>query len=473
MGRILVVDDEQSIREMLSIVLRRQGGHEVTLCDSGEEAVKLAHSGDFDVVITDLQMRGLTGIDVLRAFLQHSPGTQIILVTAYATAETAIEAMKLGAYDYLTKPFKNEAITVVVEKAIEKGALVRENFLLRKQLDSQHQFEQIVGRSPAMRRVFEMIMRVARTPATVLILGESGTGKEMTARALHARSDISQGPFVPINCGAIPADLIESELFGHVRGSFTGAHRDKEGLFQAASGGSLFLDEIGELPLSMQVKLLRVLQERKVKRVGSVREEAVTCRIIAASNRNMRDMIREGKFREDLYYRLNVIEIPLPPLRERREDLGLLIDHFIKKYAERYKKVCNGLDSEAAKILMNYPYPGNIRELENIVERLVTLETGELLTKDGLPYHMMQEQSFNKLAEDMEIPDEGLDLEAMVERLERNLLTKALRKAGGVRKKAAQLLGISFRSIRYRLDKYGIGDEEILVLLQSERTLES
>lgn len=461
-GRILVVDDELSIRQMLTILLGRLG-HEVVDVGSGEEAIALLDQGVelFDLVLTDLKMTGIDGIGVLKAFSDRSPGTQLVMMTAFATAETAITAMKIGAYDYLTKPFKVDAVKVVVEKALEKAGLVRENFQLKKRIAEQYRFENIVGRSPAMKRVYEMIMRVARTRATVLISGESGTGKELGARAVHARSDFAQGPFVPINCGAIPAELMESELFGHVKGAFTSANRDKVGLFQAASGGSIFLDEISEMPLNLQVKLLRVLQEKKVKRVGSIHEEPVDCRIIAASNKDLRNQVDEGKFREDLYYRLNVIQIELPPLRERREDVPLLVQHFMEKFADEHGKQIKGVTEDAMKILLNYPYPGNIRELENIVERLVTLEMGDWLSMDGLPYHMMQEQSFKQLATELEIPEEGLDLEGMVEQLERSLLLKALRRTRGVRKQAADLLGISFRSIRYRLEKYDITDDEL------------
>ena len=460
MGRILVADDELSMREFLTILLTKSG-HEVVCVDSGEAALEQVDRAPyFDIVLTDLKMGGISGLDVLREVQTLSPGTQIVVMTAYATTETAIMAMKAGAYDYITKPFKVDAVRVVIDKALEKSELVKENFRLKRQIQEQSRFERIVGRSPSMRRVFEMISRVASTRATILVSGESGTGKELAARAIHNRSDLAGGPFVPINCGAIPEHLIESELFGHMKGSFTGAMRDKEGLFQSATGGTLFLDEIGELPVNMQVKLLRVLQEKRVKRVGSVREEPVDCRIVAASNRQLREMVEAGTFREDLYYRLNVIQIELPPLRERREDIPLLMQHFIRKYSEEHGKRVDGVTDEAMKILLDYPYPGNIRELENIVERMVTLETSEWLGIDGLPYHMMQRQSFNALADDMDVPEEGLELEVMVERLERNLLRKALRRTGGVRKQAADLLGISFRSIRYRLDKYDLNDED-------------
>jgi two-component system response regulator PilR (NtrC family) len=460
-GRILVADDEQSMRDFLEILLGR-AGHDVVCVGSGESALKRVDLEEYyDIVLTDLKMDGISGLDVLREVQSLSPGTQVIVMTAYATAETAIQAMKSGAYDYLTKPFKVDVVSVVVDKALEKSELVKENFRLRRQIQEQSRFESIVGRSGAMKFVFEMISRVASTRATVLVTGESGTGKELVAKAIHSRSELSRGPFVPINCGAIPEHLIESELFGHVRGAFTGAERDKEGLFMAAQGGTLFLDEIGELPLSMQVKLLRVLQEKRVKRVGSVREEPVDCRIVAASNRHLQEMMEAGAFRADLYYRLNVIQIDIPPLRDRREDIPPLVQHFVRKYATEYSKVLDGVSDEAMKVLLNYPYPGNVRELENIIERMVTLCPGPWLDPDGLPYHMMQRQGFNALADDMDIPEEGLDLEDMVERLERNLLLKALRRTGGVRKQAAALLGISFRSIRYRLDKYDMNQGDL------------
>ncbi|MEL6180696.1 MAG: sigma-54 dependent transcriptional regulator [Myxococcota bacterium] len=460
MAKVLVVDDELSMREFLGILMRKQG-HDVTTVSSGEEAVALMEHTFYDVVLTDLRMSGMSGLDVLRQAMERSPGTQVIMMTAFATAETAITALKEGAYDYLTKPFKVEAVRVVLDKAIEKAELVKENFRLKRQIAEQNRFEELVGKSSVMKRLYELIARVAQTKATILITGESGTGKELAARAIHNRSECRDGPFVPVNCGAIPADLIESELFGHMKGSFTGASRDKVGLFQAATAGSLFLDEVGELPMVMQVKLLRVLQEKKVKRVGGIHEESVDVRIVAATNRDLRQMVDEGRFREDLYYRLNVIQLDIPPLRERREDIPLLVQHFMRKYCAEHGKSFQGVDEEAMKSLLNYPYPGNIRELENIIERMITLETSEWLTKEGLPYHMMQEQSFNSLADDLEIPDEGLDLERMVERLERNLLVKALRKTGGVRKQAAETLGISFRSMRYRLDKYNISEKDL------------
>ena len=318
--RVLIVDDEQSMREMLRIMIKTEG------CDTetaprGEEAIKKLEAGErYSVVLTDLKMPGASGLDVLRAVKRHDPACQVVLMTAFATAETALEALREGAYDYMIKPFKRDQAVSVVRRALEKFSLIRENFYLREALEGKHNLGKIIGKSEAMRRVFQMIERVAPTPSTILITGESGTGKELVAQAVHEKSDVSSGPFIPINCGAIPENLIESELFGHKKGAFTGAVGDKQGMFAAASGGTIFLDEIGELPLQTQVNFLRVLQEKKVKPVGSAREVPVDCRIIAATNRDLREEIAEGRFREDLFYRLNIIPIDLPPLRERDGD---------------------------------------------------------------------------------------------------------------------------------------------------------
>lgn len=455
MTSILVVDDELSMREFLSILLAGEG-HEVMTASSGQEAIEQLTQRPFDVVLTDLKMRKGSGLDVLHFTRKECPETEVIIMTAYASTETAITAMKDGACDYLTKPFKLDEVKLVVAKAAERAALIRENRVLKRQIANREGFEELVGASAPMRRVYDIIDRVAPTRATVLLCGESGTGKELAARAVHARSRRASAPFVAVNCGAIPADLIESELFGHVKGAFTGASRDKEGLFQAAADGTLFLDEVAELPLATQVKLLRALQERRVKPVGDVRETPVACRIVAASNKDLRQMVTDGTFREDLFYRLNVIQIDLPPLRERREDVPMLVDAFLARFCQDHDRDFAGVTKDTMAVLMSYHYPGNIRELENIIERLVTLETGDWISRSGLPVHMMQKESFNRLAEDLEIPEEGLELEAMVERLERNLLVKALKRTGGARKRAAKLLGISFRSLRYRLDKYRI-----------------
>lgn len=452
---ILVVDDEQSMREFLSIMLRKQG-HEVVTETRGEAAIERLEAGErFRLVITDLKMPGASGLDVLERVKEVDPACQVVMVTAYATPESAISAIKQGAYDYIQKPFKLDQARVVVQRALEKFELKNENLYLRRALDNRAGFGEIIGRSEPMQRVFDLIARVAPTTSTVLVTGESGTGKELAARAIHHNSDVADGPFRPISCGAIPESLIESELFGHKKGAFTGADSDKEGLFQAAEGGTVFLDEIGELPESTQVKLLRVLQERKIKPVGGNRELPIDCRIVAATNRDLREEVQQGTFREDLFYRLNVIPIELPPLRERREDIPLLIEHFIDKYGERIGKEIQGVDADAKRLLLGYSYPGNVRELENLVQRAVTLETSEMIGTEVLP-RQLQEESFEQATRVIQIPEEGLKLEAMVEQLERRLIKKALRQTDGVKKKAADKLGISFRSLRYRLKKYEI-----------------
>jgi two-component system response regulator PilR (NtrC family) len=460
MSRVLVVDDERSMREFLTILLRKQN-YEVESVENAEGAMARLQEGGVDLVLTDLKLGGQSGLDVLEYVKEREPSVQVILMTAFATTETAIQALKAGARDYVIKPFKVDELLVQIEKALDVRRLERENLYLREELAGRVRLDRMVGRSGEMKRVFEMILRVAPTRTTVLITGESGTGKELVARALHSHSDRSEGPFVPVNCGAIPESLIESELFGHAKGSFTGASHDKKGVFAMADGGTIFLDEIGELPLAMQVRLLRVLQEKRVKPVGMATEVSVDCRVVAATNRDLKQMVTEGRFREDLYYRLNVIQIPLPALRERREDLPLLIQHFIDRFGREMGKGIRGVDKDAMSLLLGYPYDGNVRELENIVERAVTLETGDLVTVDSLPYHMQKGNDLAVFAADFEIPEDGVNLDQIVENLERSLITKALRRTNGVRKSAANLLGISFRSMRYRLDKYGIDADDL------------
>ncbi len=454
-SRILIVDDERSMREFVSILLKKQG-HEVDMADCAEQAFEKIDQENFDLVLTDLKMPGASGLDVLAYQKERNPSTQVILMTAYASHDTAVQAMKAGATDYVTKPFKVEELLVQVDKALEIRALERENFYLKQRLADRTGLNRLGGRSTAMRRVYDMIMRVAPTRTTVLITGESGTGKELVAKAMHENSDRVGNAFVPVNCGAIPENLIESELFGHVKGAFTGAATEKKGLFEIADAGTIFLDEVGELPMSMQVKLLRVLQERAVKQVGAVKEKSVNIRVVAATNRNLKEMVDQGEFREDLYYRLNVIQLVIPSLRERREDLPLLIQHFLQKFADDLGKEMRGVERSAMDLLLSYPYDGNVRELENIIERAVTLEPGDMVTTESLPMHMQSGSNLLQWAGDLEIPEDGLELDAIVENLERNLITKALRRTGGVRKAAAKLLGISFRSMRYRLDKYDI-----------------
>ena len=383
-ARILVVDDERSMQEFLEICFRGQG-YDVATAGDVDTALALIDADDYDVVLSDLQMSGRSGLDLLHAVRETSPETAVILITAFATTETAIAAMKEGAYDYVTKPFKVDELRLVVEKALEKKLLSRENRRLRSELQSQLRQRDLIGTSAAMHRVYELVSQVAETRTNVLISGESGTGKELVARAIHARSDRRDRPFVAINCGAIPENLLESELFGHVKGAFTGAVSGKEGLFETADGGTLLLDEVGELPASLQVKLLRVLQERTIRRVGGTSDRRVDVRILAATNRRLEQEVAGGRFREDLYYRLNVIQIALPPLRERREDIPLLVQHFVEKYARELGKPIRGVGAAAAERLLAYPYPGNVRELENAIERAVALSRDGEIGPDALP----------------------------------------------------------------------------------------
>ncbi|HVK76065.1 MAG TPA: sigma-54 dependent transcriptional regulator, partial [Kofleriaceae bacterium] len=385
MGRVLVADDEQSMREFLSIALRR-AGHEVTLASSGAEALTALRAQPADVVITDLRMPGeLDGLGLLRAVRAEAVDAEVILVTAFATADTAIAAMKQGAYDYLTKPFKIDELHALIDRAMEKRALVAENAALREQVAGRVRMAQLLGRSRAMQKVFELVGKISSTRTSVLITGESGTGKELVARALHTEGSRAGGAFVAVNCGAIPDELMESELFGHVKGAFTGAHADRPGLFREADGGTLVLDEIGELSLGLQVKLLRALQEKKVKPVGGSHEIEVDVRVVAATNRELEEEVARGAFRQDLYYRLNVIEVRLPPLRQRREDVSLLVEHFLRRFGKDHHKTLTGLSPAAMKRLEDYDFPGNVRELENIIERAVALAGGPMIDVDDLP----------------------------------------------------------------------------------------
>ena len=440
------------MREFLRIALGRVG-HAVTVADSPAAAAVEYGAHDFDVVITDLKMAGGSGLDVLDGVKAARPDTQVIVVTAFATTDTAIAAMKRGAYDYLTKPFKVDEIGVVIERALEKRALLRDNLELRAELQGRFRLDRLVGKSPPLQRLFELLKRVAPAKTSVLITGESGTGKELVARALHHLSPRADQPFVAVNCGAIPDALLESELFGHVKGAFTGAHADKPGLFATADGGTLLLDEIGELSPQMQVKLLRVLQERSIKPVGGVSEKEIDVRVVAATNRDLDAEVERGAFRRDLFYRLNVIQLQLPPVRARREDIPLLVEHFVKKHAAALGRTITAVEPDALAALVDYDFPGNVRELENLIERAVTLEPGERITRASLP-ELTKKSRAASVAPDG-FPDEGVDLERVVADYERELIGKALEHAHGVRKSAAKLLGISFRSLRYRLAKLG------------------
>src|SRR5512143_985602 len=385
MSKILVVDDEQSLRDFLAIMLKKEG-HDVVTAEDGTHAMNAVQSEIFDLVISDVKMPVIDGIGVLRSVKEISPETVVIMITAYATAETAVEAMKLGASDYIIKPFKVDELKLIINNSLEKRHLRKENILLKREIKSRAGFENFIGKSEAMQKVFTLIRQVAETNSTVLITGESGTGKELVARAVHFNSPRKDGPFVTVNCGALPETLLESELFGYMKGAFTGAASNKQGLFEAADGGTLFLDEISATTPALQIKLLRVLQEREFMRVGGTVDIKMDARVIAASNRDLLSEVSKGTFREDLYYRLNVIPIPLPSLRERREDIPLLVEFFLKKFSggKEPKKIT----PEAMNLLMNQRWPGNVRELENTIERLVIMAPDHTINLDNIPENM-------------------------------------------------------------------------------------
>ncbi len=454
--RILVVDDELSMREFLSILLEREG-YDVTVAASAQEALRIMESALFDLVLSDVNMPGLSGIELLASIKEKSPETAVLMLTAFSAADQAVEAMKLGAYDYVCKPFKNEEIKQLVRNALEKQGLRRENVLLKKDASERDSFCGIIGKSRKMRELFDMIQKVAPSQSSVLILGESGTGKELVARSIHTCSPRKSKPFVAVNCGAIPENLIESELFGHKKGSFTGAVGDRPGLFEQAEGGTLLLDEIGELPLLMQTKLLRVLQEREFKRVGDAQTRKSDVRIICASNRNIEALVAAGSFREDLYYRINVVQLLLPPLRERIEDIPLLAEYFCRKYQTGGRSSPANITPGALKALMNNPFPGNIRELENCIERSLIIDP-VVISESSLPKQLTVKTAC--LTDSCDIPESGIELEPMLEELEKKYLLKALEMTGGAKKKAGELLGMSFRSFRYRLAKFGLDSGE-------------
>jgi two-component system response regulator PilR (NtrC family) len=448
-ARILVCDDEASLREMLQILLRREG-YRVDVVDGVHAARdQLGSVEPYDVVITDLVMPDGTGMEVLDAVRARSGETQTLMITAYATTEQAVDAMRRGAYDYVQKPFRNHELLATLEKALEKRNIVAENQTLREQVKARGSEGQLIGKSPEMEKLRALVARVAGATSSVLITGESGTGKEMVARALHFQSPRAEAPFVVLNCGAVPENLIESELFGHIKGAFTGATGAKEGLFRAANGGTLFLDEVGELPPALQVKLLRVLQDRRVRPVGGSAEIDVDVRVVAATNRDVESEVDAGTFREDLFYRLNVIRIEVPPLRDRVEDIPVLADYFLKKHSALQGRRLD-LSPEARRWMAQQSFAGNVRELENMIERGVTLALGDTVGREDLGDAHPSKKA-DRIAE---IPEGRFDLDAYLTQVERELLLRALDQAGGVRKKAAELLGMSFRQFRYRLAKH-------------------
>jgi two-component system response regulator PilR (NtrC family) len=453
--RILVVDDERSMRELLAIVLRREG-YEVLLSENGRAAIALLEREPVDLLISDIKMPDLSGVEVLRAAKKIDQDILGIMITAFASTETAVEAMRLGACDYLSKPFDIDLLKMKVREKIENRQLKQENVLLKRTLGLSHQFSNMIGRSEAMLAVFKMIETVARTNSTILLTGESGTGKGLVAQAVHFHSLRREKPMVSLNCGAMPENLLESELFGHMRGAFTGADSNKKGLLEVAERGTIFLDEIGEMSPVMQVKLLRVLQERRFRRVGGLEELQADIRVIAATNQDLTRLVAEGRFREDLFYRINVIPISLPPLRERREDIPLLAQHFLEKYSEQMGKQISGISHDAMELLRHHDWPGNIRELENVLERAVALEGTPAILPDSLPPAIRGEAPRVDAGGHEPLPDSGFDLEAHVKEIERGYIAEALKRAGGVQVKAAELLGMSFRSFRYYVKKYNL-----------------
>lgn len=459
MEKILVVDDELSMREFLEIMLKK-AGYDVENVADPEQALLRIENDSYDLVITDVLMPRMNGLELLKKIKEVSPEVIVLMMTAFASTETAVQAMKEGAYDYITKPFKVDEIQLIIEKALEKKRLFRENVSLKKELEIRYNFGNLIGSSSEMLKVYDLIRRVTDTKANILITGESGTGKELVAKAIHHNSSRRDRPFVTVNCGAIPENLLESELFGHVKGAFTGAVVNKIGLFEAANYGTIFLDEVGELTLGLQVKILRVIQEKVFKRVGGTEDQRGDVRIVTATNRDLEEEVARGRFREDLYYRLNVIQIKLPPLRRRPEDIPILAQHFVEKYSEELGKEVVKISKEAMDVLIRYHYPGNVRELENIIERSVALETANVVLPETLPPVVHKARREPAAFDGVTIPAEGLSLEKLVEDLERRLLISALRKAGGVKKRASRFLQLSFRSFRYRLEKYGIDISE-------------
>ncbi|MCE3009636.1 MAG: sigma-54 dependent transcriptional regulator [Proteobacteria bacterium] len=455
--RILVVDDEESIREFLEIMLKKEG-YEVTCAEDGAKAKDLLIKKNFNMIISDLQMPNMTGLELLKHVRETYPDTVFMMITAFGTTETAVEAMKMGAYDYLTKPFKIDEVRLNIQNALRASSLEVENKVLKRELKQEYSFQSIIGNSEPMHRIFDLVRRVSQTPTNILVTGESGTGKEVVAKAIHYNGPLKDRNFVTINCGAIPENLMESEMFGHKKGSFTGAVVDKSGLFEVADGGTLFLDEVGELPTTIQVKLLRAIQERVIRRVGATEDIKVDVRIIAATNRDLEAMVKEGSFRQDLFYRLNVINIKMPPLRERKEDIPLLANHFLKKYNDRLTKQISGISMEAMEVLKKYEYPGNVRELENIIERTVALEGGASILPESLP-PFVATPTGRKLASshEIEIGEDGIDIDKILGQIEKELIVKAIHASNGVKKRAAKILKITFRSMRYRVEKYNLG----------------
>jgi two-component system response regulator PilR (NtrC family) len=454
MMRILIVDDEEVLRDVLDAVLRREG-FEVAMAASGEEALSVLDEDDnIDLVILDIMLPGISGIDTLRAIRISNPSLPVIIITAFSSIDGAIEAMKHGAFHYIPKPFKNEEVILTVNKALEQRRLSRENERLKAELSEKYAYANIIGKSEPMRKVYEVIRLAAPSRSNILVAGESGTGKELVAKAIHHASPRARNAFVTVNSGSLPPELLESSLFGHMKGSFTGAIATKRGLFEVADGGSIFLDEIGNINLETQAKLLRVIQEKEFMRLGSVETIKVDVRIIAATNADLTKLMAENRFREDLYYRLNVITIPLPPLRRRREDIPLLVAHFLDKYAEENKRKVRDVTPEAMRLLLDHLWPGNVRELENTIERAVVLCTGDRIGIELLPDYLRFPQATDQPA--MIVPSDGISLKDAVSRYERGMILQSLEMANGVQKRAAELLQLKPSTLNEMMKRLGI-----------------
>lgn len=452
MEKIVIIDDEKSLLDLLSRVFAKEG-YKVQATTSASRAIEIIENEDLDLLISDIRLPEISGMEILKRCREVRPDVPVIMITAYGNMKQAIEALKMGALDYIIKPFDIEELKITVAKGLEKRRLEQENILLKRDLKERYSFENMIGKSRSMQEIFSLIEKIAGTDSTILITGESGTGKEMAARAIHLLSRRANRPFVSINCAALPENLLESELFGHVKGSFTGAVSDKKGMFEVAQHGTLFLDEIGEMSPWTQVKLLRALQERKIRRVGGTEEIPVDVRIIAATNHDLKRRIEEGKFREELFYRLNVISFEMPPLRRRVEDIPLLVNHFLQKYCQQMGKKMKRVSPEAMSFLEIYSWPGNVRELENVIERVVAIEEREVITPASLPPEITMPA---KREETQVIFNPGFDLTGYLDEIAKKYLRQALVATNGNMKKAASLLGISYRSIRYLMDKYKI-----------------
>ncbi len=451
---ILLVDDEEPIREALLLLLKN-ADYRISGCGSGQEALRSLESEPFDIVITDLFLPDITGIDILKKAKGLHPAIEVILITGHASAETAVRAMKEGAFDYITKPLNIEELRVIIAKAIEKQQILSENISLKKQLRDKYEFSNIIGNSPAMQKVFSRIAKVIKTDSTVLILGDSGTGKELIAKAIHSNGPRRDAPFIPVHCGAIPENLLESELFGHTKGSFTGAIRDKMGKFEAANHGTIFLDEIGTLPMHLQIKLLRVLQEQEVERIGSNKPVKLDVRIISATNVNLEEEVKKGAFRDDLFYRLNVIPVVLPPLRERVEDILPLVRHFLAKYCKEMDRPFMSISREALMALEVYTWPGNVRELENVVERTVALTEGNQIVLTDLPSNITR--CYNEQEElSTRVTSRGVDLVKVLSEIEQKMISDALALSNGVKARAAALLNINRTTLVEKMRRLGM-----------------